>query len=95
MNSIVVRAYSDEDIRFGFVLEGRLYTLALKKEDDIWHIFIWDPEIANEPIRILPTLDWLFQSPEMQQVLFEHNIQLCDIFFHSSMVSSMVKELRF
>lgn len=53
MESIVIRSFQNDEVRFAFVYSGRLYTMIMNWsiEHDRWNLQTYDQELLKDPDR--------------------------------------------
>lgn len=78
MESIVIRSFQNDEVRFAFVYNGRLYTMIMNWsfEEERWNLQTYDQELLKDPDRHSFIVTQLLSNERVQEFFKEKNIHM-------------------
>ncbi|MGM7701473.1 hypothetical protein ACSVDE_07070 [Pseudalkalibacillus sp. Hm43] len=78
MESIVIRSFQNDEVRFAFVYNGRLYTMIMNwsVEEKRWNLQTYDQELLKDPDRHNFIVTQLLSNERVQEFFKEKNIHM-------------------
>jgi ribosomal protein L20A (L18A) len=83
VNKVLITPFASDDIRFAAVIDGRLYTLILRKTRGQWYFTSMDPELSSKPEKLQWILDELWKDDGTQSQIRRSGIEVEEIKYMS------------
>ncbi len=82
MDSLVIRSFQNDEIRFAFVYEGRLYTMIMKWSVDnhYWNLHTYDQDLLNDPEQYGFIVGRLLSTDRVKEFFKEHRISMDTVY---------------
>ncbi|MCF6137393.1 hypothetical protein [Pseudalkalibacillus berkeleyi] len=82
MESIVIRSFHNDEVRFAFVYNGRLYTMMMNwsLEQNHWNLHTYDQELLKDPDQHGFIVNQLLSNYRVKEFFKEKNISHDQIF---------------
>ncbi|WP_349407385.1 hypothetical protein [Pseudalkalibacillus sp. SCS-8] len=82
MESIVIRSYQNDEVRFAFVYNGRLYTMLMQwsHEQGRWNLQTYDQELLRDPSRHGFIVSQLLSNDKVKEFFESKNILIENVY---------------
>ncbi|MGP4079561.1 hypothetical protein ACTWQL_06550 [Pseudalkalibacillus sp. R45] len=82
MESLIIRSFHKDEVRFAFVYEGRLFTMIMKwsVDNNHWNLHTYDQELRKNPEQYRFIVERLLSTDRVKEFFKDRNIKMDSVY---------------